>query len=139
METRDNPLLFAYQFEVPFGTWRARLDHKAWGKSKNLILYFTELETGEKYGLSVFWRDGYRTRDRKINFRDDAEPGDVFEVTIEPTKTGKYAFLATRKIDRDEPPATEAPEMAPEQGRADSAPRPRPRSQPHASLGSVSV
>jgi hypothetical protein len=115
---RNNPLLFAYQFEgVPLGTWRARLDHKAWGKSK-----VTELETGKKYGLSVFWGDGYRARDRKINFRDNAELGDIFEVTIESTKSSKYAFAAARKIDPDEPLAPKAPKIAVEQGRAVSAP-----------------
>lgn len=120
---RNNPLLFAYQFEgVPLGTWRARLDHKAWGKSK-----VTELETGKKYGLSVFWGDGYRARDRKINFRDNAELGDIFEVTIESTKSSKYAFAAARKIDPDEPLAPKAPKIAVEQGRAVSAPTLTPK------------
>ena len=109
-----------YNFDAPFGTWRARLDHKAWGKSKNLILYFRRVETGEKYGLSVFWRDSYTARDRKINFRDNGEAGEIYELTIKPTRTGKCAFMSARKLDPNEPPAADAldtpAEAAPELG-----------------------
>jgi hypothetical protein len=52
-----------YELDCPEGTWRARLDHKAWGKSQNLILYVTNQETGVKYWLSVFARNGYRSGD----------------------------------------------------------------------------
>jgi hypothetical protein len=45
-----------YSFGCPEGKWIAQLDNKAWGKSKNLILYLSEVGTDQKYWLSVFWR-----------------------------------------------------------------------------------
>ena len=65
-----------YELDCPEGTWTARLDHKAWGKSQNLILYVTDPATGAKYWLSVFSRNGYRPRDESHDLRNDAEPGD---------------------------------------------------------------
>jgi hypothetical protein len=100
---RKFPDAFAYGFEVPFGKWRARLDHKAWGKSSNLILYVTETETGAKYWLSVFWGDGFAARDGKINFQHNGEVGEVFEFTIKPTKTGKRALMAPHYRSRPKP------------------------------------
>jgi len=122
---RNFPLRVQYDFGAPFGIWRARLDHKAWGKSGNLILYFTRLETGGKYWLSVFWDDGYAPRNQTINFKNRGEVGEVFELTIKPTKTGKLAFIAARQISPDDPPAAdaiEAPNSPAEQREADSAP-----------------
>jgi hypothetical protein len=127
--SRDFPLGFQYDFKAPFGVWRARLDHKAWGKSGNIILYFTQLETGAKYGLSVYWDDGYAPRDKGINFKHGGEVGGVFELTVKPTKTGKLAFIAAREISPNEPPAPNAPEMAAGQGRVDSAPE-KPAARP---------
>ncbi len=105
---RQFPHGFTYGFDAPFGTWRARLDHKAWGKSKNLILYFRRVETGEKYSLSVFWHDGYRARDGKINFRDNGEAGEIYELTVKPTRSGKCALMSARKLDPNEPAAADA-------------------------------
>jgi hypothetical protein len=86
-----------YQLDCPEGIWNARLDAKAWGKSKNLILYFSDRATGLKYWFSVFHREGYRSRDGQ-DFRDDAEPGDVFELTTGKNKTGSPRLLSARKI-----------------------------------------
>jgi hypothetical protein len=130
---RNYPYASAYEFDVPFGTWRARLDHKARGKSSNIILYVTEIEVGAKYWLSVFWGDGFAARDRKINFEYSGEVGEVFEFTIKPTKTGNRALMAARKVSPDDPPLVqsattmEAPNLAAEQGRADSAPTLAPK------------
>jgi hypothetical protein len=86
-----------YEFGAPDGAWTARLDHKAWGKSSNLILYFTNLGTGQKHWFSVFWADGYRPRDKAINFKDAAEPDEIFEVATSKTKSGNHVFLSARK------------------------------------------
>ena len=61
-----------YELDCPEGTWTARLDHKAWGKSQNLILYVTATATGAKYWLSVFSRNRYRPRDDGHDLRNDA-------------------------------------------------------------------
>jgi hypothetical protein len=52
-----------YELDCPEGGWTGRLDLKAWGKSKNLILYFSDVATGRKYWFSVFHPNGYKTRD----------------------------------------------------------------------------
>jgi hypothetical protein len=87
-----------YELDCPEGTWTARLDHKAWGKSQNLILYVTNTATGAKYWLSVFSRNGYKPRDNSHDFRNDAEPGDVFELTTRKTKSGNPDLTSARKI-----------------------------------------
>jgi hypothetical protein len=95
---RDIPNSDAYELDCPDGTWTARLDAKAWGKSANLILYFSETETGRKYWLSVFFDNGYKARDGGHDFRHDANPGDVFELTTEKTRGGKPKLQAARRI-----------------------------------------
>jgi hypothetical protein len=87
-----------YELDCPEGNWTARLDAKAWGKSANLILYFSDVETGRKYWLSVFFETGYRARENGYDFRNDAMPGDVFELTTKKTKSGKPSLLAAHKI-----------------------------------------
>jgi hypothetical protein len=77
-----------YEMGCPEGTWRGRLDNKAWGKSTNLILYFTDEATGRKYWLSVWHRDAYNPRGGGLDFKYAAEPGEVFELTTKKTKAG---------------------------------------------------
>jgi hypothetical protein len=63
-----------YEFGCPEGTWTARLDQKAWGKSINLLLYFTDATTGRKYWFSVFRNPStkaYTTRDNSHDFNHD--------------------------------------------------------------------
>jgi hypothetical protein len=67
-----------YEFGCPSDDWKGRLEHKAWGKSGNLILYFTDEDTGQKWCLSVFWNNAYRSKDNRTEFREAAEIGDVF-------------------------------------------------------------
>jgi hypothetical protein len=43
-----------YAFDCPEGTWTAKLEQMAWGKSTNLILCFADVATGKQYRLSVF-------------------------------------------------------------------------------------
>src|SRR5580692_11649257 len=73
----------AYTFGCPEGKWTGRLDHKAWGKDRvqNLILYFSEVHTDHKYWFSVFWRKGYGSEGKKLEFLRDIRPGAVLELT----------------------------------------------------------
>ncbi len=40
------------------------------------------MATGKQYWFSVFNRNGYRAREGGESFKTDAEPGDVFELTV---------------------------------------------------------
>lgn len=78
----------AYSFGAPNGTWQGRLDNKGWGKSTNLILYFADVASGEKWWFSVWHADNYQPRNGGINFKNDAEIGQLFELTTRLTKSG---------------------------------------------------
>jgi hypothetical protein len=86
-----------YTFGCPEGKWEAQLDGTAWGKSKNLILYLSEIPSEEKYWLSVFWRNGYKAEDGELSLRD-LKPGAVLELTTTKTKSGNPRLLAAKKI-----------------------------------------
>jgi hypothetical protein len=85
-------------FGCPEGEWTGRLDQKAWGKSRNLMLYFTDTASGAKYWFSVFHREQYKSRDGGQDFQNDAEAGDVFALTTGKTKTGNPSLQSARKI-----------------------------------------
>jgi hypothetical protein len=87
-----------YAFDCPEGTWTATLEQKAWGKSSNLILCFADIATGSKYRLSVFSGTRYSPRDGSHDFRNDAEPGELFELTTKKTKAGNPDLRSARKI-----------------------------------------
>ena len=76
-----------YATEVPPGTWVGCLDHLAWGKAHNLLLYFTVEPTGEKYRLSTFWNRQYRPHGDGPDFADEATSG-RFEITTKPSRNG---------------------------------------------------
>lgn len=94
---------FNYTFECPAGRWQARLDAKAWGKGRTILLYFSELETGGKYCLCVFDASYFTPADRGINFRSFGEPGQCFELTTARTRSGRTSFLSARIIAEPEP------------------------------------
>lgn len=87
-----------YTFDCPEGTWTAKLEQKAWGKSANLILCFADAATGSKYRLSVFSNTRYKPRDGSHDFRNDAEPGELFELTTKKTKSGNPDLKSARKL-----------------------------------------
>jgi hypothetical protein len=87
-----------YAFDCPDGAWTAKLEQKAWGKSSNLLLCFADTATGKQYRLSVFSRNGYKPRDHSHDFCNDAEPGELFELTTTKTKTGNPDLKSARKI-----------------------------------------
>jgi hypothetical protein len=89
---------FDYTFDCPVGTWRARLDMKAWGKGRNILLYFTETATGRKYCICVFDASYYTPEDRGFDFRRAGEPGDIFELKTAKTRTGRTRFLSAKHV-----------------------------------------
>lgn len=94
--------VFTYSFDCPVGTWRARLDAKAWGKSPTILLYFSEIPTDRKYCLSVFHATFYAPAERGINFRHDGKPGQIFELKTGKTRTGRSSFLSARLVEEAE-------------------------------------
>ena len=89
---------FDYTFECPVGVWRARLDMKAWGKGRTILLYFSETTTGKKYCVCVFDATYYAAADRGINFRRRALPGQTFELKTGKTRTGRTSLLTATII-----------------------------------------
>ena len=87
-----------YAFEVPPGTWTGRLDHLAWGKSHNLLCFFTVEATGEKFRLSTFWNRQFRPHGEGPAFNEEAT-GTRFEITTQPSRNGFPDFVSARKLD----------------------------------------
>jgi hypothetical protein len=89
-----------YTFVCPEGVWKAHLDAKAWGKQRNLLLYFSEMESGRKYVISVYVTSAlpYQPEKGGINFKVEAEPGDYFELETAPTRTGRIKLVLARKL-----------------------------------------
>jgi hypothetical protein len=77
-------------------------DHKAWGKRSNMILYFTESDTGAKRWLSVFWNDDFKPRDGSFDFKNDGYPGEFFILTTaHAPKTGNPVFKSAKRRNDD--------------------------------------
>ena len=101
-----------YTFDCPVGVWRARLDGKAWGTRRNILLYFFRVETNTAHCISVFNETYHSAEDRRIDFRYSGQPGQVFELETAKTRTGRTRFLAARLVTgpEQEAPAEAAPE-----------------------------
>ena len=79
-----------YQFNYKAGVFRATLDIKVWGKSKNLLAFFT-LEDGRKFISSApYFQKYYGLPD--IPF------GSKVEITYAPTKRGKVYLMAVKEL-----------------------------------------
>jgi hypothetical protein len=88
-----------YAMGCPEGTWTGRrLDNKAWGKSTNLILHFTDAATGRKYWLSVWHCDDYNPRSGGLDFKHDAPSGELYELTTNKNKGGFPNLKSARKL-----------------------------------------
>jgi len=86
-----------YQPLVPEGKYKVQLDFHAWGKSTNLFCFFTDIDSGEKYRLSVFSRQDYKPYNGSIPF--DEEPvGGHFYITVKSKNSEKPSqFLDAEK------------------------------------------
>ena len=87
-----------FQLGCPVGTWKARLDFRVWGKSHNLLLYFTRLDNDEPWCLSVWDKDGYHPRTQGLAFHTDVQDGNSFELETEHTTTGRPNFISARRL-----------------------------------------
>lgn len=86
-----------YQLGCPSGVWLARLDYKDWGKSHGADrLFFTDLNTQNKYFFSVFGTNDYKAISGGIDFYREAIEGQCFKLTTGLTRTGKPKFLAAQ-------------------------------------------
>jgi hypothetical protein len=79
-------------------TWTARLDAKAWGRSSNLMLYLTDIDTGARLRVSVWHLNSYRARNgRGPDFHHEAQVGDTFELQTVMTRSGTPNLLRAVK------------------------------------------
>ena len=97
----DRDKLAQYSFDVPVGIWLGTLQAVAWGKSHNLLYYFTDEENGNRYILSTFWNRQFRPHGDGPEF-DKAAIGSVYEVTTEMSKNGRAKFVSARLLEEEE-------------------------------------
>lgn len=100
--SRDTGLAFDYKFDLPDGTWTGRLLAKSWGKSVNLICYFKDMVTLEKYKISAFKSrkaTGYRPKDEQIDFSEADIEGRVYELTTGKNKMGNPAWISAKWLE----------------------------------------
>lgn len=86
LDQEYSPVVLSGEYSVAF-------NDRAWGKSTNLFCYFTDLNNGQKYRLSVFARQNYRPYDNGVFFRD-APFGSRYKITIDESKNGLPKFVA---------------------------------------------
>lgn len=82
------PNHWRYNFNAPEGQWRGRLDYLRWGKRANLLLYFTDIDNGNKHILSVCSSNGYKARDGATPFRYQ-RPGTTFRLVTRRSRQGR--------------------------------------------------
>ena len=98
--TQNHPkknALKEYLFEAPEGEWQGRLDYLAWGKSSNLLCYFTETTTGAHYRFSVFSRNDYKPYNSHVAF-DEEQSGGTFKITTSLSKNGLPKFTHAHRV-----------------------------------------
>jgi hypothetical protein len=97
----DRDMLTQYSFDVPVGTWLGTLQAVAWGKSHNLLCYFTSEEDGSRYILSTFWNSQFRPHDTGPEFDKEAI-GSVYQITTAMSKNGRTKFVSAELLDDDD-------------------------------------
>ena len=93
--SRDTGLAFDYKFDLLEGEWVGRLIAKSWGKSSNLLCYFEDVQTLEKYKISAFKSrksTGYRPADEVIDFGVAGIEGNVYKMVTGKNKKGNPAW-----------------------------------------------
>jgi len=86
-----------YSFNPPEGILTGTLDDRAWGKSWNLLCYFTEASSNEKYCLSFHGTKGYKPDDKSIAF-DEEEIGTLYELTIRKSPSGWISVQTAKRL-----------------------------------------
>jgi hypothetical protein len=78
------------------GFYKCKLDFLEWGKSANRLCYFTDIETDEKFRLSVWYNNGYKPRKGVVSFKE-AEIGTHYLIEIREGKNGKLPTFESAK------------------------------------------
>lgn len=86
-----------YAFDAPDGTWIGRLDHVAYGKTHNLLCFFTDDATGKKYRLSTFWSNKFRPYSEGPSFNEEV-PGGRYEIRTVISKNSLPKFDYARLL-----------------------------------------
>lgn len=89
--------LLEYSMEVPLASWTGRLDYVAWGKAHNLLCYFNEEATGNRYRLSTFWNNGFKPYRDGPAFNEEAT-GTRYAIQTSRSKNGMVKFDAARVL-----------------------------------------
>lgn len=90
----------AHADDPPIGLTAAVLIDRAWGKSPNLLLYFSTVEATEpvrRFTLSVWWNDGYHPKQHGPSFRM-AATGATYMLAIRTTKNGTFTLDYAKEI-----------------------------------------
>lgn len=92
-----------YEYKgLPLGAIKVQLDFKMWGKFDNLELFFTELDTGKKFKISVYRdkNDNNRFTDRAgaIDFSESYINGDLFSFEIATTAKGNFSLKSAKRL-----------------------------------------
>lgn len=82
------------------GFYKCELDFLEWGKSGNRLCYFTDVETGEKFRLSVWFNNEYKPRKGVVSFKEE-ELGTHYLIEIREGKNGKLPIFESAKLLND--------------------------------------
>ena len=92
----------AYAFGAPEGEWTGRLDYLRWGKKANhvpnLLCYFTDVQTGQRYFFSAFKSAGYGPADKSLCFREEAV-GTCYRLRTGRNRKGNPVWYAAERLD----------------------------------------
>jgi len=96
---KDEGLFDEYASRPPVGEWKGKLIVKAWGKSVNVICFFEDIDSGEKYWLSAFrTQGGYTPQDKKIDFSEAGIDGRVYLLETGLNSKGRPAWLRAEEL-----------------------------------------
>jgi hypothetical protein len=98
---RELGLLTEYAYMPPIGQWEGKLIAKCWGNGMNIICFFEDVSTGEKYQLSA-WRhqeNVYRPKDDGIDFSQTGMEGQIFLIETKVSSKGKPVWLSAIQVD----------------------------------------
>jgi hypothetical protein len=100
-QARESGLLSESAYLPPMGEWTGKLLAKCWGNSHNLICFFEDVATGNKYKLSVFSNEGtvYRPKDDGIDFSAPGLEGQIYLIETRLSAKNNPAWLAASLIE----------------------------------------
>src|SRR4051812_47846304 len=88
----------APSFSHPEGSWIGRLEDKAYGSEVNVTLLITDIAANKKYWLPVSLPSHNKLSNSEFDFKNDAQPGDIFVLITEKDDGGNTILLSARRI-----------------------------------------